>query len=177
MTIEPDAGQPRVGEPHSGSIGPGLGGAQEGASPAGKSVVPQPSGLGPLVDIQVLAAVLRSDSDDVASYTRVLSGALHDAFPPGVVEIEHQRSLGDRMAGRPGKPVRLMVRGQDVELELSDGPHGSVKAQLRKVVGGVVISRREIGIDEWVHLLASELSARAAESAAARQALADLLGM
>jgi hypothetical protein len=176
MTTEPDAGQSQAGEPQSGRPGSGQPDPAGVQSTAPESGVLQPSGLGPLVDIQVLAAVLRSDRDDVASYTRVLSGALRDAFPPGVVQVEYQRSLGDRLAGRPGKPVALLVRGQDVELELSEGAHGSVKAQLRKVVGGVVISRRDIGIDEWVRLLASELSKRAAESSAARQALGDLLG-
>ncbi len=137
----------------------------------------QPSGLGPLVDIQVLAAMLRNDRDDVASYARVLSGALGDALPAGMVDVEYQRSMGDRMAGRPGKPVRLTLRGSDAELELADGARGSVAAQVRKVVGGVVISRKQVGIDEWVRLFAAQLSARAAESAAARKALADLLGL
>lgn len=137
----------------------------------------QPSGLGPLVDLQVLAAMLRSDRDDVASYVRVLGGALGDALPAGMVDVEYQRSMGDRMAGRPGKPVRLTVRGPDSELELADGARGAVTAQVRKVVGGVVISRKQVGIDEWVRLFAAQLSARASENAAARQALADLLGM
>jgi hypothetical protein len=137
----------------------------------------QPSGLGPLGDIQVLAAMLRNDRDDVASYARVLGGALGDALPAGMVDVGYQRSMGDRMAGRPGTPVRLTVRGADTELELADGAHGAVTAQVRKVVGGVVISRKPIGIDEWVRLFAVELSARAAENAAARRALAELLGM
>jgi hypothetical protein len=173
MTTEPEAGPSAsdAGRPAQPQVG-----AQPSVGPSGSGGL-QPTGLGPLVDIQVLAAVLRSDRDDVASYTRVLGGTLGDAFPPGLVEVEHQRSLGDRMAGRPGKPVRLVVRGRDAELELADGPQGAVSAQVRKVVGGVVISRRHVGIDEWVRLLASELSTRAAESAAARQALADLLGM
>ncbi len=152
-------------------------GGPDSGQPAQAAGALQPTGLGPLADVQVLAAMLRSDRDDVASYARVLSGALGDAFPAGVVDVDYQRSMGDRMSGRPGKPVRLTVRGADTELELSDGARGAVTAQVRKVVGGVVISRRQVGIDEWVRLFAAELSARATENAAARQALADLLGL
>lgn len=151
--------------------------------PAGELGVPavvdgQPaSGLGPLGDVQLLAAMLRSDRTDVASYARVLVGSLGDALPPGLVDVEYQRSIGDRMAGRPGQPVRLIVRGAERELELSQDSRGAVQAQSRKVVGGVIISRKQIGVDEWVQLLAAELSALAAANAAARQALADLLGL
>ena len=137
----------------------------------------EPSGLGPLGDVQVLAAMLRNDRDDVASYARVLTGALGDALPLGLVEVDYDRSMGDRLAGRPGHPIRLTLRGDDRELELTQGRHGAVEAQVRKVVGGVVISRKAVGIDEWVRQFAEELSARAAHSAAARQALAALLGL
>jgi len=136
-----------------------------------------PSGIGALGDIQLLSAMLGNDRSDVASYVRVLTGALGDALPAGVVEVDRQRSLGDRMAGRPGTPVGLIIRGADRELELTQRPHGSVEAQVRKVVGGVVISRRQVPIDEWVRQFAEVLMEQTAQNAAARQALAALLGM
>ena len=135
----------------------------------------QPSGLGPLGDVQLLATLLRSDREDVASYARVLSGALGDALPPGVVDVEYERSMGDRLAGRPGRPVRMTVQGTDRVLELSQTRTG-VQAMVRSSVRGVVISRKEVGIDEWVAQLAAELSAMAERNAAARQALERLLG-
>jgi len=121
--------------------------------------------------------MLGNDRSDVASYVRVLTGALGDALPAGVVEVDRQRSLGDRMAGRPGTPVGLIIRGADRELELTRRPHGSVGAQVRKVVGGVAISRRQVPIDEWVRQFAEVLMEQTAQNAAARQALAALLGM
>ncbi len=136
-----------------------------------------PSGIGALGDIQLLSAMLGNDRSDVASYVRVLTGALGDALPAGVVEVDRQRSLGDRMAGRPGTPVGLIIRGADRELELTRRPHGSVGAQVRKVVGGVAISRRQVPIDEWVRQFAEVLMEQTAQNAAARQALAALLGM
>ena len=135
----------------------------------------EPSGLGPLGDIQMLAAMLRTDRDDVESYARVLTGALGDALPPGMVDIGYQRSLGDRLAGRPARPVRLTVQAGERVLELADGRTG-VQAVVRTVVRGVIISRKEVPIDEWVVLLAGELADRAAQNAAARLALERLLG-
>ncbi len=136
----------------------------------------QPSGLGPLGDVQLLASMLRSDREDVESYARVLTGALGDALPPGMVTIRYQRSLGDRLAGRPAKPIALTVQGNDRLLELTQTRTG-VQAMVRVVVRGVVISRKEVGLDEWLRQLAAELSVQAEQNAAARKALERLLGL
>ena len=135
----------------------------------------EPSGLGPMGDVQLLAATLRSDRADVESYARVLSGALAGALPAGMVEIEHKRGLADRMAGREGRAVAVVVHGQDRELELREGARGGVEAQVRQVVRGVVISRKAVGVDEWLHALAEDLTRIAARDAAARAALERLL--
>src|ERR1700712_490999 len=100
----------------------------------------QPSGLGPLGDVQLLATMLRSDREDVESYARVLTGALGDALPAGMVNIRYQRSLGDRLAGRPAMPIALTVQANDRILELEQTRHG-VQAMVRVVVRGVIISR------------------------------------
>ena len=136
----------------------------------------EPSGLGPMGDVQLLAHTLRADRDDVASYARVLSGALAGALPTGMVEIEHRRSLADRLGGREGRPVAVVVHGDERELMLREGPHGSVEAAVHQVVRGVVISRRTVGIDVWLTALAEDLTRIAARDAAARAALSRLLG-
>lgn len=134
-----------------------------------------PSGLGPMGDVQLLAALLRADRADVASYARVLSGALADALPTGMVELDHQRTMGDRLGGRPGRVVRLVVHGDDRDLELRENRHGRIDAELRQVVRGVVISRRTVGVDEWLQALAEEITRAAARDTAAREALQRLL--
>jgi diphthamide synthase (EF-2-diphthine--ammonia ligase) len=136
----------------------------------------EPSGLGPMGDVQLLAATLRADRGDVASYARVLGGALADALPPGMVEVEHHRSLADRLAGRAGRPVAVVVHGDDRELVLREAPRGGVDAAVHQVVRGIVISRRTVGIDAWLQALAEDLTRIAARDAAARAALARLLG-
>ena len=135
-----------------------------------------PSGLSPMFDVQLLAATLRADRTDVASYARVLSGALADALPTGMVEVDHRRSLADRLSGREGRPVAVVVHGADRELHLHEAAHGAVDAQIHQVVRGVVISRRTVGVDEWLQALAEDLTRLAARDAAARAALARLLG-
>jgi hypothetical protein len=136
----------------------------------------EPSGLGPMGDVQLLAATLRADRGDVASYARVLGGALADALPPGMVEVQRDRSLADRLAGRDGRPVAVVVHGDERELVLREGAHGAVDAVVHQVVRGVVISRRSVGIDAWLTALAEDLTRIAARDAAARAALARLLG-
>src|SRR5262249_26796407 len=133
------------------------------------------SGLGPMGDVQLLAAMLRADQAEVGSYARVLSGALAQALPPGMVEVDYRRGVGDRLAGRPGRAVRLVVHGENRDLELREGRRGGVEAKLRQVVRGVTISRREIGMDDWLRALAEDIANLAARDTAAREALERLL--
>jgi len=135
----------------------------------------EPSDLGPMGDVQLLAATLRSDRTDVASYARVLSGALADALPSGMVEVEFRRGLADRVAGRSGHAVAVLVHGEDRQLALREGPHGTVEPEVRQVVRDVVISRRTVGIEQWLQALAEDLTRVAARDAAARVALERLL--
>ena len=126
---------------------------------------------------QLLAATLRADRADVASYARVLTGSPRRRAARG-----HGRgraataSLADRVAGRDGRPVAVVVHGADRELELREAARGAVEAQVQQVVRGVVISRRTVGVDEWLHALAEDLTRLAARDAAARAALERFLG-
>jgi hypothetical protein len=134
------------------------------------------SGLGPTGELHLIAAALRSDTADIASYTRVLTTTLGDALPPGMVTVHRRRSLADRVAGREGEPVALIVRTPDEELELRRHGPDQVAAEIRQVVRGVVIKRRPVDVDSWLLALAGVLTALAQRSASTRAALAELLG-
>lgn len=134
------------------------------------------SDLGPTGELHMIAAALRSDTSDIASYTRVLTTTLGAALPAGMVTVERKRTLADRMAGREGQPVALTVTTPDEELELRQHGHGQVRGEIRQVVRGVVIKRRPAAVDEWLVALAAVLAGLAQRSASARAALADLLG-
>jgi hypothetical protein len=130
--------------------------------------------ISPLWDMHMMIATLRADRSDVESYGRVLTNVLGDALPEGMVEVDHRRSMADRMSGKPGQAVAVRVHTPERELELRQGRRGGVEAEVRNVVRGVVISRKQIGIDEWLTILAQELNALAARDAAARNALTRL---
>lgn len=131
----------------------------------------EPSGLGPLGDVQVVAAMLRTDQTDVRSLAGVLTGALAAALPPGMVEVERRRGLGDRLAGRPGDAVAVLVHGEQHDLSLREGRGGGIDTEVRQLVGGVVISRSVVDLDTWLWILAETVLAVAARTAATRRAL------
>jgi hypothetical protein len=83
--------------------------------------------------------------------------------------------MADRMAGREGTPVSLLVATPEEQLQLRQERHG-VTAEVRQVVHGVTIKRRTVGIDEWLVALAGVLAGLAQSSATARAALTNLLG-
>lgn len=126
-------------------------------------------------DMHMVIAALRADRSDVASYTRVLTSTLGDALPEGIVDVDYRRSMADRVAGRSGEAVAVRAHFPDRQLELRQGKHG-VDAELKTVVRDVVISRKLVTIDEWLVALAEELRKLAERDAAARTALARLLG-
>jgi hypothetical protein len=123
--------------------------------------------------MHMLIAALRADRSDVESYSRVLTNMLGDALPEGMVEVEFRRSMGDRMSGKPGQAVAVRVHAPERELELRQGRHG-VESEVRTVVHGVVISRKQVAIDEWLVVLAEELNKLAARDAQAREVLSRL---
>jgi hypothetical protein len=133
-------------------------------------MVPEPS------DVDALAAALRADACDLEVYARVLTTSLTEALPAGMVEIQRDQSMRDRLAGRPGSVRRLRISLGETSLELERGKTGTPVARCAREVRGVVISSKQVSVEEWTRLLADELAARARDSAEARAALARLLG-
>ena len=134
-----------------------------------------PSGDADLPDVDLLAAALRADAQDVDTYARVVLSTLAQALPPGVVEVERERSLGNRLSGQPGRVRALRIRLGETGLALSGARHG-LRAQVSREVRGIAISNKEVDLAEWTRVLASELRRYAADSEAARVALGRLLG-
>jgi hypothetical protein len=135
--------------------------------------VPERGGDTAVVDL--VAAAIRADTADLDSYHRVLSATVADLLPVGMVEVDRERTMKDRMAGREGRATAIRVRLGERTLELVTRQGGLV-ATVAHEVRGVVISRQEISVAEWTQLLAQYLAQLAAESADARLALAKLLG-
>jgi hypothetical protein len=92
-----------------------------------------------------------------------------------MVEVDRERSMKDRMAGREGRATSIRIRLGELTLELATR-HGGLVATSSREVRGVVISRQEITVAEWTQLLAQHLAKLATQSADARDALGKLLG-
>lgn len=125
--------------------------------------------------VESVAAALRAESADLDAYHRVLSSTIGDLLPAGMVEVDFDRSLSERMSGKPGRAraIRLLLGGSTLELVST---RGRLVATVAQEVRGVTISRKEVPVAEWVRQLAVYLAAAAAESANATAALAKLLG-
>ena len=127
------------------------------------------------MDVELLAAALRQDSADLDVYAKVLSVNLVESLPQGAVQVERKRSMSDRMAGREGTVTGLDVALGDVRLGLRM-ERGRPVGEICKEVRGVVLSRQQVGLDEWIAALARGLADSAASSARAREALQKYLG-
>jgi hypothetical protein len=127
------------------------------------------------VDLVVSALTASADVSDVAMFVRVFTRSFADALPEGMVGVDHSRTMGDRLAGRPGTPTALRLTFPDRRLSLT-ATRGWPEAEVAQVVRGVVLSRKQVPVEEWVRVLAGELTDLAARNAAARAALATLLG-
>jgi hypothetical protein len=131
-------------------------------------------GPGDDLSLDMLMAALRADSSDVAIYARVLTESLGDALPAGCVAVDRDRSMSDRMKGRPGTVTKVTVRlGEQV---LTLGVYrGAPAAEVCREVRGVVLSRQPVPLGEWVSELARALMQHAEQNAAAATALRRLV--
>jgi hypothetical protein len=126
------------------------------------------------LSLDMVAAALRADSADVAVYARVLTESLSGALPPDCVQIDRDRSLADRMQGRPGQVSKITVRLGDQVMTLGVRG-GRPSAEICREVRGVVLSRQPVGVQEWAGELARALVQHAQQNAQAAQALRKLV--
>lgn len=122
------------------------------------------------LSLEMVTAALRMDSADVAVYTRVLTQSLSEALPADYVTVERERSMSDRMHGRPGEISRIVVRLGDQVMTLAVRK-GQPVAEICREVRGVVLSRESVPLQQWASMLASALVAHAESNAKAAEAL------
>lgn len=126
------------------------------------------------LSLEMVTAALRADSTDAAVYARVLTNSLSEALPPGYVTVERERSMSDRMKGRPGEISKVVIRLDDQVMTLGLRG-GRPTAEICKEVRGVVLSTRTVPLHQWASALASALVDHAASNAAAAEALRRLV--
>jgi hypothetical protein len=115
-----------------------------------------------------------ADADPQAFLTGLVESvarALPAALVGRVLTVERSRSLGDRLAGRPGTivAVRLVSDGESMALGYESGPHWT--AEVSRVSGGIIISRRTLALGAWLSVFAGIAADAAGDSAASSRAL------
>jgi hypothetical protein len=126
------------------------------------------------LSLEMVTAALRADNADAAIYARVLTNSLSEALPPGYVTVERERSMSDRMKGRPGEISKVVVKLGDQVMTLAVRG-GQPTAEICKEVRGVVLSRQPVPLHQWASALASALVDHAEGNAAAAAALRRLV--
>ncbi len=126
------------------------------------------------LSLEMVTAALRADRADVEIYARVLTESLGASLPPGCVTVERDRSMSDRMRGRPGQVTKVTVRLGDRLMTLGV-QRGAPVAEICSEVRGVVLSRQPVQLGQWADELARALVAHAEQNAVAAQALRKLV--
>ena len=122
----------------------------------------------------MITAALRLDSSDAAIYASVLTKSLSEALPPGYVTVERERSVSDRMRGRPGEISKVAVKLGDQVLTLAV-KNGQPTTEICREVRGIVLSTKEVPLGQWAAALASALVNLAESNAQAAEALRRLV--
>jgi hypothetical protein len=126
------------------------------------------------LSLEMVTAALRLDSADAALYASVLVNSLCEALPPDYVTVERERSMSDRMHGRPGEISKVAVRLGDQVMTLAV-KNGRPAAEICREVRGVVLSRQPVPVQQWAGALASALMTHAQSNAQAAEALRRLV--
>lgn len=121
-------------------------------------------------DIDLLAASLRIDSGDSATFLEGLAAKLADILP-GRVVVKHGRRgmLGPKYV----RLLTVQVGDQRLELQRSNGD--VVEARRGRVSGGIVLKTETLEVDDWLAALGVALAAEAHRNQRTRQALERLL--
>jgi hypothetical protein len=122
------------------------------------------------LSLDMVTAALRADSTDVAIYARVLAQSLGEALPGDLVSVERERTMSDRMRGRPGEISKIVAKLGEQQMTLAVR-NGQPSAEICRAVRGVVLSRQTVPVHQWAAALASGLVAFAEQNAQAAQAL------
>ena len=129
----------------------------------------------PVSSVDMIAAALRADVADTSVLATVLCTKLQQLLPPKRVTANYTRTLADRVAKRDGHLSSVKVSLDNAAMELSQDQMGQITCSVNQIVRGIVISRKEMSLGEWIVILAQELAQAASTSAQTRDALLNLL--
>ncbi|MEA9985055.1 hypothetical protein [Subtercola sp. RTI3] len=111
------------------------------------------------------ATALADPQAFLASLVDGATRALSEPVAATVLLVERTRTLGDRLAGRPGDITELSLSAGGETLSLRPAARGQWSAETRRVSGGVVIARRTQTLGEWLSAFAGHVAAAAGDAA------------
>lgn len=112
---------------------------------------------------------------EIALLARILATTLAGALPPAMIDVDTRRTLGDRLARRPGVVVGVSIHTPTRTLTFRARAVGDVKATVDHRIHGVTISHQRVTVAHWLDELAMVLDAVAAEDDSTRAALERVL--
>src|SRR5438128_12476808 len=118
------------------------------------------------LQVEMLAASLRSDTTDVKAFMEALAVKLEGSLPNQTTVTRHS-SLFSRE--HPVKEIAVTMG--DYQYRISHERQGPVMTQRAKVVRGIVLKTEQIPVDQWIEELAEAMAQVAANNAQARVAL------
>jgi hypothetical protein len=125
---------------------------------------------GEALDIDLLAASLRSDASDTGAFTESLAAKLEEALP-GRARIKR----GRRGMFGPKIVQAIVIDFGDERLELTRLASDDVQTRRSQLSGGIVLKNETLDTGEWLLALGQALATEAQRSAQTRQALERLL--
>lgn len=123
--------------------------------------------------VELVAAALRANSEDVGTFFNALATKLSSALPSGQVTRE---TIGKGLRHRQGTGERLTVDLGELVL-VAEREQSKTTFLVKRVVRGVVLRSDTVALDQWIQALAEALQKAATQSEATRQALEGLLGL
>jgi hypothetical protein len=125
---------------------------------------------GEALDIDLLAASLRTDASDTGAFAETLAAKLEEALP-GRIKVKRGRRgmLGPKVV----QAIVVDCGGERLELARSDSD--AVQTRRSRLSGGIVLKSETVDTDEWLQALGQALATEAQRSAQTRQALERLL--
>ena len=121
-------------------------------------------------DFTVLTEVVRRQSADLSLYADFVANRLLGALPAEHLSVQRQRGrFGRAKDDAPVLSVSLKI-GDNTYTLSRPRPDAAPIATVAHTVGGIVLSTKPIGMDEWsqqVALALAELASQQADSAAA----------
>ncbi len=116
-------------------------------------------------DLDLIAASLRADTQDIGAFVESLADKLEHALPDRVRVF---RSRPHLLAPKRVRRIRVEAGGRRLELLAREA---GVETSVAHVSGGIVLKTEEVEMDLWLAELARALAGEAERSEQAREAL------